>query len=275
MQKKDVDRRALMAGLGGAVAGSLLVRNAVAGSLNPPGPPAPSMLAISQLSTKVATTDVGCAKAPRPLESLPGSSTAMYVISEEGSYYQVGNIHGVPGMNIVEVQTSHADICGDGFHIFVAPGGATGVAGCGVVCTGQNVTFSDMSIIGGRIGFDFSQAARFILWDCVSVGALQAGFSLGNEGNFYDCEAHTCQQGVGVLMSGIRSLVEEGAVYSCGTGYACNGSGNIIFNNFATNCGVPFAIGPGNSYGPIVNVAGAGDMSLVPNGNNPWANFAY
>ena len=55
MQKKDVDRRVLIAGLGGAVAGSLLARNAVAGSLNPTAPPGPTGMDMTQLSQRVAS----------------------------------------------------------------------------------------------------------------------------------------------------------------------------------------------------------------------------
>jgi hypothetical protein len=136
------------------------------------------------------------------------------------------------------------------------------------------VTFSDGSVIGGRVGIDFSQASRFILWDVISIGAELAGFQLGHEGNFYDCEAHGSLV-VGVLASGNNSLIEEGAVYSCPTGYQITGTRNIFFNNFATNCPAPFVIGQGNSFGPLVNAVSVGDMSGVPGGNNPWANFAY
>ena len=276
MQKKDVDRRVLIAGLGGAVAGSLLARNAVAGSLNPPpGGVMPSGRDLTQVTNMIARTDQGCAMPPVPIESLPGSSSAKHVITVSGSYYMVGNIQGQPAQNVIDVQASHVDICGGGFHIFVASGGQVGLTtGSGIVCSGQNVTFYDGSVVGGGIGIDFSQAMRFILWDVISIGAEIAGFKLGSEGNFYDSEAHT-SLGVGVLASGFHSLIEEGAVYSCPTGYAITGAQNIFFNNYATNCQTPFQIGPGNSYGPLVNVAGVGDMSLVPRASDPWANFAY
>lgn len=276
MQKKDVDRRVLIAGLGGAVAGSLLARNAVAGSLNPPaGGVSPSGRDLTQVTNMIARTDQGCAMPPVPVESLPGSASAKHVISVSGSYYLVGNIQGNPGQNVIDVQASHVDICGGGFHIFVPSGASSGVpSGCGIVCSGQNVTFYDGSVIGGRVGIDFSQASRYIIWDVISIGAEAAGFQIGGEGNFYDSEAHSCQN-VGVLATGARALIEEGAVYSCPVGYMITGAQNIFFNNFATNCQTPFQIGPGNSYGPLVNVAGVGDMSAVPGSTNPWANFAY
>jgi len=80
---------------------------------------------------------------------------------------------------------------------------------------------------------------------------------------------------VGVLALGSHALIEEGAVYDCAVGYQITGAQNIFFNNFATNCPSPFQIGQGNTYGPLVNVAGVGDMSGIPGAGNPWANFAY
>jgi hypothetical protein len=234
----------------------------------------PSGKDMSTLSNMIARTDQGCSMPPIPIESLPGSASAKHRITASGSYYLVGNITGNPGQNVIEVLASNVDICGGGFHIFV-PGNPTGLpAGVGVLCTNENVTFYDGSIIGGRVGIDFGLATRFILWDVISIGAQQAGFILGSEGNLYDSEAHSCQ-GIGFDAQGSHSLIEEGAAFSCGTGYACSGAQNLFIQNLATNCPVPFAIGPGNSYGPIVNVVGVGDISVVPNNNHPWANLVH
>jgi hypothetical protein len=276
MDKKDIDRRVLIAGLGGAVAGSLLAGNAVAGSLNPsPGPPVGTMRDLTTVTNMIARTDLGCSMPPIPVESLPGTQGAMHTISISGSYYLVGNIQGIPGMDVIRVEASNVDICGGGFHIFVPDGSAVGLpTGRGMVCTGENVTFYDGSVIGGRIGLDFSQASRFIIWDCISIRALQAAMMLGSEGNLYDSEVHSCPQ-VGFAVPGSHTLIEEGAAFSCGTGYLCNGAQNLFIQNIATNGPTPFSIGPGNSYGPIVNVVGVGDISGVPGNNHPWANIVH
>lgn len=274
-KKKDIERRVLIAGIGGAVAGSLLVgRKAYAGNLNPPGPPAPTMKSISEVSDKVARTDQGCAMPAIPVESLPGSGSASHIISASGSYYLAGNIQGVPGRNIIEIHASHVDLCGGGFHIFVPPNPNGLPAGIGVVCDGENVTFYDGSVIGGSVGVDFGQATRFILWDVISVGAAAVGMRFGSEGNLYDSEAHSCP-GTGMMAMGSHTLIEEGAAFSCGTGFECTGAQNLFLNNFATNCQNPFSIGPGNSYGPIVSVVGVGDISNVPGSNHWGANFIH
>ena len=36
-----------------------------------------------------------------------------------------------------------------------------------------------------------------------------------------------------------------------------------------------YVIAAGNSFGPIVNVQGVGDITGTANANHPWANFSY
>jgi hypothetical protein len=193
-KKKDLERRVLIAGIGGAVAGSLLVGSKVqAGNLNPSGPPAPSMKSLEAMSDKVARTDLGCAMPAIPVESLPGSASAKHLISASGSYYLAGNIQGNPGQNVIEIRASHVDLCGGGFHIFV-PGNPVGLpAGIGVFCDGENVTFYDGSVIGGSIGIDFGQASRFILWDVIR---RRSCLRMIREGNLYDLVAQHAGNGL-------------------------------------------------------------------------------
>lgn len=274
-KKKDIERRVLIAGIGGAVAGSLLVGGrARAGNLNPPGAPAPSGKSTSELASMIARTDLGCAMPAIPVESLPGTASCKHLITASGSYYLAGNIQGNPGQNVIEIRASHVDLCGGGFHIFV-PANPVGLpAGIGVYCDGENVTFYDGSVIGGSVGVDFGLATRFILWDVISIGAAVCGMQLGSEGNLYDSESHN-SPGTGFLAMGSHTLIEEGAAFSCATGFACTGAQNLFLCNFATNCQTPFAIGQGNSYGPIVSVVGVGDISGTPGGNHPGANIVY
>ena len=49
----------------------------------------------------------------------------------------------------------------------------------------------------------------------------------------------------------------------------------IIIRNTVRAGGASYSISPGNSYGPIVNVSGVGDITSVANANHPWANFSY
>ena len=51
---------------------------------------------------------------------------------------------------------------------------------------------------------------------------------------------------------------------------------NLVIRNTARGNGSNYAMGTANSYGPIIVVSGAGDISSVStNSSNPWANFSY
>ena len=49
----------------------------------------------------------------------------------------------------------------------------------------------------------------------------------------------------------------------------------LSFGTAPTTNPVNYDIVPGNSYGPIINVAGVGDISAVPGAEHPWANFEH
>lgn len=52
-------------------------------------------------------------------------------------------------------------------------------------------------------------------------------------------------------------------------------SGNLVIRNTARGNGTNYLMGTGNSYGPIVNISGVGDISSNTNSSHPWANFSY
>ena len=58
-------------------------------------------------------------------------------------------------------------------------------------------------------------------------------------------------------------------------GITVTGSSNLLVRNHVHGATVPFSIPAGNSFGPIVDVAGAGDLSSVANSEHPLANLAY
>ena len=90
---RNPDRRLLIAGLGLTGAAALA---RVARALPPPRP-ASNGTSLQDVYDKIARTDEGLGEARVPVESLPGSATAQYVIGAPGVYYLTGNITGVAG----------------------------------------------------------------------------------------------------------------------------------------------------------------------------------
>ena len=115
---RNPDRRLLIAGLGLTGAAALA---RVARALPPPRP-ASTGTSLQDVYDKIARTDEGLGEARVPVESLPGSATAQYVIGAPGVYYLTGNITGVAGKAAIEVQCDHVEIECDGFTFFGVPG---------------------------------------------------------------------------------------------------------------------------------------------------------
>src|SRR5207237_8142921 len=118
LMARSPGRRLLSAGLGLTGAAALA---RVARALPPPRP-ASTGTSLQDVYDKIARTDAGFGEARIPVESLPGSATAQYVIGAPGVYYLTGNITGVAGKAAIEVQSDHVEIESDGFTIFGGPG---------------------------------------------------------------------------------------------------------------------------------------------------------
>ena len=88
----------------GLVVGLLLTAvSAWAGDLNPSSPPTTgTMKPLDQIEPRTA------------VQSLPGSDTAMFVISQSGSYYLTGNISVIQAKHGISIETSNVslDLCG-------------------------------------------------------------------------------------------------------------------------------------------------------------------
>src|SRR5437764_12754182 len=120
---RNPDRRLLIAGLGLTGAAALA---RVARALPPPRP-ASNGTSLQDVYDKIARTDEGFGEARIPVESLPGSPTAQYVIAAPGVYYLTGNITGVAGEGALEVPADHVEVECDGLKFVGAPGAAGGI----------------------------------------------------------------------------------------------------------------------------------------------------
>jgi len=129
MTEEMHNQRFAIGALSGIAGVAALSRLAQAGPLNPPpGPIAPTGRTVQEIYDKVARTQVGFAEPRIPVQSLPGSATALHVISEPGSYYLTGNIQGVPAKDGIQIDADNVtlDLCG--FAIQGVSGSGSGVS---------------------------------------------------------------------------------------------------------------------------------------------------
>jgi parallel beta-helix repeat protein len=179
---------------------------AFAGPLDPPvGPIAPSFKTILEAEPRTAINAT----------NTPASTTALFRISQPGSYYLTGNITGVSGKNGIEILASGVNIDLMGFSV-------TGVAGAldGIATIGGNYT--DVRILNGTVrnwpsdGINLTGAANSRL-QCLTVsGNTSFGILAGaNNCVITDCCARTNGGGIrandGAVITGCSAQSNTGA----------------------------------------------------------------
>ncbi|MCK6455999.1 MAG: hypothetical protein L6Q92_05655 [Phycisphaerae bacterium] len=246
----------------------LLTRAALApaGSLTPPlGPIGPTMKTLVEVEPRT------------PVQSLPGSASAVHVISAPGSYYLTADVLGQPGKHAIDVTAVNGvtiDLRGfalravvgslDGINaagdLAVRNGSAIGwsngvnvcnnallenlrFSGCAVgatVCRGQVI---DCVAQQNQIGF----AGFGVLFQrCTATSNASAGFSAANGSAVIDCVASS--NGRGIAASG-GSQIERCAVFASSTigielADFCRVAGNNVDSNGTIGI---FAYGEGNT----------------------------
>lgn len=211
-----VPRRALLGGLLGAAGLTALSPLARGGPLDPPaGPVAPTAKPLAEIEPRTAVNAA----------NTPGDATAVFVISQPGSYYLTGNIDVPPGKAGVRIAASGVRLDLLGFRISGAQSaGSTGISDGGVprsdvtVHTGSIVRMGshgvalgatararldDLTVMdnggSGVLAGENSQISRIL---CVGNGAAQPASSHGilasDHSNVAMCIAHG-NRGSGII----------------------------------------------------------------------------
>lgn len=185
------DRRAMLAGMGllGLAGIATLAKTAQAGPLNPPaGPIAPTGRTMQEIYDRVARTAQGLAEPRIPVQSLPSSGTAVYAITQPGSYYLTGNITPPPGLSGIMIMSDDVSIDLCGFTLRGESGCPTGIQiNSGV----KRTSISNGSIVGWTSnGVSGELASQTILTDLSLQDNRLSGADIGALSTVRRCTAN-------------------------------------------------------------------------------------
>jgi hypothetical protein len=177
------DRRLLLTGLASVAGVAALASMAKAGPLTPPGGP-------------ITSTPGPEPRIAVNAQNTPGSPTALFVITQPGSYYLTGNVQGVAGRNGILITSSNVTLDLNGFTVQGVAGSLDGIAGLSsanvTVCNGivrgwdgSGVAFSGTatnSVVrnitaasNGARGIQVNTAGQVV--NCLASGNVAAGIS--------------------------------------------------------------------------------------------------
>jgi hypothetical protein len=204
ISRLPTDRRALLAGLGGLAAGTFLsTGRAEAGTLNPPGAPAPTpgpepRIAINALNT-------------------PGNANSSFRINRPGSYYLEGNITGEIDKTGIVIAASDVMIDLMGFSLIGGAGSFRGIETEGERdrLAVRNGTLTQWG--GGAVWLTFGGfGVDHVVENLITSGNGGIGIQCGDMSFIRGCVARANSQG------GISTRF-HGFVADCLVGFGGNG----------------------------------------------------
>jgi hypothetical protein len=153
----------------GAFLMMLMVIDAHAGRLDPPGAPDPTGKTLTEVEPRTAIST----------ENTPGDGDALFRITVPGSYYLTGNVLGEVGKHGIEIATSNVTIDLMGLSLLGVEESLSGIFKSG---TQDRLTIRNGIIFGwGQMGIDLSTDGKgtgYIVEDVISSSNGQHGIRL-------------------------------------------------------------------------------------------------
>lgn len=187
--------------------------------------------------------------------------------------------HGLSAVSAAVVNCVALENQNNGFVAY----NSTTVTGCSAQGNGTGFTcvfgamLSNCSAFANGTGVYVGEGA--IATNCMIRSNSAAGLALGpNAVALNNAIDSSGGKGIAIFFGGTGGRIEGNTLTRNGDGgiNLTGGSGWIVLRNTARgNTGGNYLMGTNNSYGPIVNVAGVGDISATTGANHPSANFSY
>ncbi len=204
---------------------ALTAPTAQAGSLVPPaGPPASTMKTLAEAEPRTAVA------------SLPGSASALHVISQPGSYVLTANLYGEDGKNGIEIIADNVTLDLNGFALEGAAGGS-GIAT--PYDRHHGITIHDGTLRGwGRHGIEAANCdactARGLIVEGTGGDGSYSSISLGWFSRVDACTVRLNGPWTGIQVQD-GSLVTRCLSAYNGNGYELSGGGGSILDSQAVN----------------------------------------
>lgn len=217
-----LDRRLLLGAVGLAGVAALSAGRAKAGGAGPLNPPAGAVV-----STGKTLTEVEPRTAINAVNT-PGTATALFRISQPGSYYLTGSITGVNGRSGIEIVADDVTIDLMGFRVQGVAGSVYGIATAGVTLS-ERITIRNGRVSGwGDIGIYLSggggTGTGSVIEDVEAIGNGGRGIYTNHHCQVRRCVARG-NTGTGI------ALTSAGIVESCDS--SDNGASGITVSGSA------------------------------------------